>query len=37
MKYTTVLMDADETLLDFRRSEREAVSEMLEIFGVTPD
>ena len=35
MKYTTVLMDADETLLDFRRSEREAVSEMLESFGIS--
>ena len=35
MKYTTVLIDADETLLDFRRSEREAVSEMLSIYGAS--
>ncbi|MBO5883384.1 MAG: YjjG family noncanonical pyrimidine nucleotidase [Clostridia bacterium] len=37
MKYTTVLIDADETLLDFLRSEREAVSEMLGIFGISAD
>lgn len=28
-KYTTVLLDADMTLLDFRRSEREALSKVL--------
>lgn len=37
MKYTTVLIDADETLLDFLKSEREAVSEMLGIFGISAD
>lgn len=36
MKYTTVLFDADGTLLDFLRSEREAVSEALRLMGVVP-
>lgn len=37
MKYTTVLMDADGTLLDFLRSEREAVREALCEIGVDAD
>ena len=34
MKYTTILFDADGTLLDFHRSEREAVAEAFSILGV---
>ncbi|MCB0705195.1 MAG: YjjG family noncanonical pyrimidine nucleotidase [Saprospiraceae bacterium] len=34
MKYSVFLFDADNTLLDFNRSEREAFSEMLEDMGV---
>lgn len=37
MKYTTILFDADETLLDFRRSEREAVAEAFACLGVAVD
>lgn len=36
MKYDTVLFDADGTLLDFQRSEREAVAEALREMGVCP-
>lgn len=36
MKYEIVLFDADGTLLDFLRSEKEAVSEALKQMGVTP-
>ncbi|MBQ8849303.1 MAG: YjjG family noncanonical pyrimidine nucleotidase [Clostridia bacterium] len=37
MKYTTVLFDADGTLLDFGRSEREAVAEAFSNIGVETD
>lgn len=33
-KYTTILFDADETLLDFKRSEHEAVKDVLLSFGL---
>ncbi|MGI6167142.1 MAG: YjjG family noncanonical pyrimidine nucleotidase [Eubacteriales bacterium] len=33
MKYKILLFDADGTLLDFKRSEREALSDMLKDFG----
>ena len=36
MKYDTILLDADETVLDFPRSEREAVSDTLKHFHITP-
>ncbi len=36
MKYNTVLFDADGTLLDFQRSEREAVAEALQSLGICP-
>ena len=36
MKYDTVLFDADGTLLDFLKSEREAVAEALRLCGVSP-
>ncbi|MBR7181462.1 MAG: hypothetical protein IKD28_01600, partial [Clostridia bacterium] len=36
MKYDTILLDADETLLDFPRSESEAVSDALRLFDITP-
>ena len=35
-RYTTVLFDADNTLLDFNRSEREALFDALAKMGVTP-
>ena len=35
MKYTTILFDADGTLLDFHRCEREAVAEAFSCLGVT--
>lgn len=34
-KYTILLFDADQTLLDFHRSEHEAVTDCLEAFGVS--
>lgn len=37
MKYTTILFDADGTLLDFHRCEREAVAEAFSAMGVTVD
>ena len=37
MKYDIVLLDADGTLLDFHRSEREAVAEALRTMGLCPD
>lgn len=37
MKYTTILFDADGTLLDFHRCEREAVAEAFAAMGVTAD
>ena len=33
-KYEILLFDADATLLDFKRSEREAVIESLTFFGI---
>lgn len=36
MRYDTLLFDADETLLDFLRSEKEAISETLTRFGIEP-
>ncbi len=36
MRYDTVLFDADGTLLDFQKSEREAVAEALQSMGVSP-
>ena len=36
MRYETVLLDADDTLLDFHRSEREALSDMMNGMGVDP-
>ena len=36
-KYTYVLFDADETLLDFERAEREALTEALTRFGIPCD
>ncbi len=36
MKYTTILFDADGTLLDFERAEYEALSDILAEFGI-PD
>ena len=37
MRYTTVLFDADGTLFDFLRAEKEALSETLLAFGITPE
>lgn len=34
MKYQTILFDADGTLLDFKRSEYEALSDVLKTFGI---
>ena len=34
MRYDTVLFDADGTLLDFSRSEREALCDMLRSYGI---
>ncbi len=36
MKYKYLLFDADDTLLDFKRSEREALSDSLMKFGIRP-
>ena len=36
MRYETVLLDADDTLLDFHRSEREALSDMMIGMGIEP-
>lgn len=36
-KYKVVLLDADMTLLDFRRSEREALSKVLAAYGLPHD
>ena len=37
MKYTTILFDADGTLFDFLRAEKEALCETLIAFGITPN
>ncbi|MBQ9099658.1 MAG: YjjG family noncanonical pyrimidine nucleotidase [Clostridia bacterium] len=37
IRYQTVLFDADETLLNFQKSERAALVEALNAFGVDPD
>lgn len=37
MRYTTVLFDADGTLLDFSRSENEAVRRAMILSGIQPD
>lgn len=34
MKYDVILLDADDTLLDFKRAEREALKDTLESFGL---
>lgn len=36
MKYTHVLFDADDTLLDFRHSQKCALSELLQLHGLAP-
>ena len=36
-RYTTLLFDADATLMDFHRSEHEAVTECLQFFGLPSD
>ncbi len=36
MQYKTLLLDADETLFDFARAEREAISDTLAALGVQP-
>ncbi|MBE6667318.1 MAG: noncanonical pyrimidine nucleotidase, YjjG family [Ruminococcaceae bacterium] len=37
MRYTTILFDSDETLLDFKKSEREAITGALAFAGVNAD
>lgn len=37
MKYDIILMDADETLLDFKKSEQEAFRKTFSHYGLTPD
>ena len=37
MRYTTILMDADNTLLDFTRSEHDAIAETFAHFGLPND
>lgn len=36
MRYSTVLFDADQTLLDFHKSEDEAIRETMSLFGINP-
>ena len=35
-RYTTLLFDADDTLLDFRRSEHEAILDAIGYMGIAP-
>lgn len=35
-RYTTLLFDADDTLLDFKRSEHEAILDAIRYMGLTP-
>ena len=37
MRYETVLFDADQTLLDFHKSEYEAICETMQLNGIIPD
>ena len=37
MKYATLLFDSDETLLDFKKSEKEAIVGALSYAGIAPD
>ena len=37
MRYRFVLMDADETLLDFKNSEQEAFTGTFRRYGIEPD
>jgi len=37
MRYTTILFDADGTLLDFHKSESEAVAEAMKLGGIEPN
>ena len=37
MRYDTVLFDADQTLLDFHKSEAEAIREAMRLHGISPD
>ena len=37
MKYQVILFDADETLFDFRMSERAALKEVMAEFGIAYD
>ncbi|MBO7297196.1 MAG: hypothetical protein J6V39_08045 [Clostridia bacterium] len=37
MRYNTLLMDADNTLLDFTRSEHDAIAETFAHFGLPND
>ena len=36
MKFDTILFDADGTLFDFAKSEKEAVSDAMRTFGIEP-
>ncbi len=36
-RYSTILFDADDTLLDFGRSEREAILDAIRYMGITPN
>ena len=36
MKYKTILFDADGTLLDFERSEKEALYDAMRMHGIEP-
>ena len=36
MRYTTILIDADDTLLDFKRAEHDALKNTLYSFSIEP-